>query len=210
MQSVRTALGPEACESGARPINKQVLPDMDEEQGGCELAPIVASLLGPQESRQRYASLRLDSLVSRCLSMSETEANVLLLLAADQPAPNAQSPEAFHDTLLDVIRQQKLHVLFSRTERGEFHRGIIPSAYNERTGEVYAQEMARWRADYRDMAPERQMMAATIVWLYQSGPDSTWLRRVPCTWLATEALNYMRDAGCMGAWMRLLATYPGW
>lgn len=86
----------------------------------------------------------------------------------------------------------------------------MPSAFNERTCEVYAAEMARWRSDFRDLAPERQMMAATVIWLCQSGPDSTWLRRVPCTWLAAEALNYMKDAGCLGAWIRLLATYPGW
>jgi hypothetical protein len=78
------------------------------------------------------------------------------------------------------------------------------------TGEIYPEEMARWRADFRAMAPERQMLAATIIWLYQSGPDSTWLRRVPCTWRAAEALLYMRDAGCLSVWLRLIGSYPGW
>jgi hypothetical protein len=52
-------------------------------------------------------------------------------------------------------------------------------------------------------------MAATIVWLYQSGPDSTWLRRVPCTWGAVEAIRYMKDAGALARWLRLVALYPG-
>ena len=54
------------------------------------------------------------------------------------------------------------------------------------------------------------MLAATIVWLYQHGADSTWLRRVPCTWSAAEALHYLRDAGCLPQWQRLVATCPGW
>lgn len=39
---------------------------------------------------------------------------------------------------------------------------------------------------------------------------STWLRRVPCTWSAAEALHYLRDAGCLPQWQRLVATCPGW
>ena len=53
------------------------------------------------------------------------------------------------------------------------------------------------------------MMAATIIWLYRSGRDSTWLRRVPCTWRAAEALHYMNEAGCLALWLQLIASYPG-
>jgi hypothetical protein len=210
MQDICTRLGLETTGLEARLVNPQALLVIEEWHPGYELAPVVATMLGSPESIRRFANLRLDAQVSRCLNMNAAESKILLLLAGGQPPDVTQSAEAFYDTLLEVLQQQKLHKLFCRAEGGEFHRSITPSAYNEFTGEVYAQEMARWRSDFRDMAPERQMMAATIIWLQQSGRDSTWLRRVPCTWLATEALNYMKDAGCLAAWMRLLATYPGW
>ena len=109
-----------------------------------------------------------------------------------------------------MIREQRLHQLFTTAEGGQFHRGIVPAAYDERTGQVIGDEMAEWRAAYRAMAPERQMRAATIVWLYRCGPDSIWLRRVPCAWRATEALCYLKGAGCLSQSLRLLALYPGW
>lgn len=125
-------------------------------------------------------------------------------------APFNRCPENFYDTLQQAIRQLRLFKLFARTHDGEYHRSVCPAAYNERTGEHHPEEMARWRADFRAMRPEQQMMAATIVWLYRSGSDSIWLRRVPCTWRASEALHYMHDAGCLALWLRLVASYPGW
>lgn len=93
---------------------------------------------------------------------------------------------------------------------GEYHRSICPSTYNERTGEHYPEEMARRRADFRAMSPEQQMMTTTIVWMYRSDSDSIWLRRVPCTWKASETLHYMHDTGCLAVWLQLVARYPGW
>jgi hypothetical protein len=87
---------------------------------------------------------------------------------------------------------------------------MTPRGYNRETGAIIEAEMMQWRSDYRSLAPERQMLAATIVWLYQHGADSTWLRRVPCTWSAIEALDYLRDADCLAQWQRLVATCPGW
>jgi hypothetical protein len=60
------------------------------------------------------------------------------------------------------------------------------------------------------MAPECQMVAATIVWLYRAGSDSIWLRRVPSAWRAVEALRYMRDADVLDLWLNLIVNYTGW
>lgn len=169
------------------------------------------------ESLQRYAHLseplgdtRLDRLVFRVLDLDEHEARHLDALAGEAGSEFSKSPAGFQVVLQQAIHELRLHKLFSRTRDGEFHRSVCPAAYNVRTGEHHAAEMARWRAEFRAMAPECQMMVATIVWLYQSGPDSTWLRRVPCTWRATEALHSLRDAGCLALWLRLVARYPGW
>jgi hypothetical protein len=153
---------------------------------------------------------RLDRLVQHLLDLDEADAMELEALDGVPMALGGRSPASFNNALQEVIRRLQLTKLFSLSQEGEFHRSICPGAYNERTGEHHPEEMARWRAEFRSMAPEQQMMAATIIWLYQSGPDSTWLRRVPCTWRAGEAMQYMRDAGCLSLWLSLIARYPGW
>jgi hypothetical protein len=153
---------------------------------------------------------RLDRLVQHLLDLDEDDAMELVTLGGVPMALGNRSPASFNKALQQVIRQLRLFKLFCPSQEGEFHRSICPAAYNERTGEHHPEEMARWRAEFRVMAPEQQMMAATIIWLYQSGPDSTWLRRVPCTWRAGEAMQYMRDAGCLSLWLSLIARYPGW
>lgn len=129
---------------------------------------------------------------------------------SDSVFPSGRCPEHFYVALQQAIRQLRLFGLFDRTQDGDYHRSICPAAYSERTGEHYPKEMARWRADFRAMFPEQQMMAATIVWMYRAGPDSIWLRRVPCTWKASEALHYMHDTGNLSIWLQLVANYPGW
>ena len=153
---------------------------------------------------------RLDRLVQHLLDLDEDDAMELETLGGVPMALGNRSPASFNKALQQVIRQLRLFKLFCPSQEGEFHRSICLAAYNERTGEHHPEEMARWRAEFRGMAPEQQMMAATIIWLYQSGPDSTWLRRVPCTWRAGEAMQYMRDAGCLSLWLSLIARYPGW
>lgn len=154
--------------------------------------------------------VRLDRLVARSLDLDDHEARMLEELAGAACAPATRSPAHFLAALEQAIAELRLSRLFSSSGQGEFHRGICPAAYDERSGEHHPAEMAAWRAVFRAMAPEQQMMAATIVWLYRSGADSTWLRRVPCTWRAHEALRYMHDAGCLTIWVRLIATFPGW
>lgn len=153
--------------------------------------------------------MRFEDLVLSLLDLDIEEAAQMDCLA-DSSTPFERSPERFHETLQQAIRQLRLFKLFARTHDGEHHRSVCPAAYNERTGEHYPEEMSRWRADFRAMSPEQQMVAATIVWMYRCGPDSIWLRRVPCTWKASEALNYMHDTGCLSLWLQLIARYTAW
>jgi hypothetical protein len=70
--------------------------------------------------------------------------------------------------------------------------------------------MEKWRADYRAMSSAQQMFAATIIWLYRGGKDNRWLRRVPCTWHAVDAIGEMRRSNILADWGILVALYPGW
>ena len=71
-------------------------------------------------------------------------------------------------------------------------------------------EMERWRADFRGMSQEQQMLAASIIWLYRAAKDNIWLRRVPCTWHAADAVDCMKSNNVLHDWARLLALYRGW
>ncbi len=186
------------------------LPTFGDEHPLHYVALIVRLMRSPPSRPGEVTLTRFSALIYGLLDMDAAEAQVLLLLADPAATHTLRTPQQFHMALVDLIRSRRLHRLFTCGESGEHHRGIVPGGYSERTGETFPHEMAEWRAEFRAMAPERQMLTATIVWLYQSGPDSTWLRRVPCTWSAAEALQYMSDAGCLGDWLRLLALYPGW
>lgn len=163
----------------------------------------------PTDIAMSLAETRLEDLVLSLLDMDHEEAAQVHSLV-ELGAPFERSPQAFNQALQQAMRQLRVFNLFSRTSEGEHHRSICPAAYNERTGEHHPEEMARWRADFRAMSPEQQMVTTTIVWMYRSGPDSIWLRRVPCTWKASEALHYMHDTGCLALWVQLVAAYPGW
>jgi hypothetical protein len=159
---------------------------------------------------QRFELVRFDHLVAQCVGMTFPEEMILANLLLKRQRRPQRTPEGFYESLREAISSCRLWPLFARAECAEWHRSIIPAAYNERTGEVYPVEMAKWRADFRAMAPECQMMAATIIWLYRAGSDSIWLRRVPSSWRAVEALRYMRDADVLGLWLNLITNYPGW
>ncbi|MDI6949513.1 hypothetical protein QML88_22200 [Serratia sp. Se-RSmG] len=161
-------------------------------------------------TRETWGELRLDRLVKLLLDIDEPDARELEQLLQARPDVFARSAPGFYSVLLDAIRELGLQRLFCASSQGEFHRSVCPAAYDERAGEIHPLEMEQWRAEFRAMAPERQMIAATIIWLYQSGSDSTWLRRVPCSWRADEALHYLYDTGVLAQWIRLIARFPGW
>lgn len=173
------------------------------------VAAIQQGLQPREDTTAALDEMRLEDLVLSLLDMdSDDAAHLDSLLGSDEPFE--RSPQSYNEVLQQALRQLRLFKLFTRTYDGEHHRSFCPSAYNERTGEHYPEEMARWRADFRAMSPEQQMVATTIVWMYRAGPDSIWLRRVPCTWKASEALHYMHDTGCLSLWLQLVSRYPGW
>jgi hypothetical protein len=60
------------------------------------------------------------------------------------------------------------------------------------------------------MMAAQQMLAASIIWLYRGGKDNRWLRRVPCTWHAADAIDEMRRRDVLTDWGCLICLYPGW
>jgi hypothetical protein len=172
---------------------------------------ISLSLQSVETAKKRFPDYRLTRLVGARLELDELDvAQLPDVLAMDvlRQAPSVLRP--FNDHLRHVIARHGLMALFSDDGHAPYHHAIRPTGYDFHRNEVIPIRMEGWRADYRHMSDERQMLAATIVWLYRAGKDNVWLRRVPCTWHAADAIACMKATNVLADWARLFALYPGW
>jgi hypothetical protein len=117
------------------------------------------------------------------------------ILGLDQVHPSRDRGRSFDHHLRHIIKRYGLATLFSDDGPGPRHHAIRPAGYDFHSDAVIPIAMEKWRADYRAMAAHRQMLAASIIWLYRGGKDSCWLRRVPCTWRAADGLHALRSGG---------------
>jgi hypothetical protein len=118
---------------------------------------------------------------------------------------------AFVAHLLDVIARYELDAFLVRDPSQSVNgTDVRPRRFDYRTHEVDIAAMAEWRRAYKALPPVRQMIVATIMWLYRGGPDKTWLARLPITWHAADAIAALLEAGALRDWGRLVALYPGW
>jgi hypothetical protein len=175
------------------------------------LALIELALRAPAAAKSRYPDYRLTKLVASRLELDDADMKQLsAVLATDLSKTPETVARPFDHQLRNVISHYKLDSLFSDGGPGAYHHAIRPTGYDFDYDEVIPAGMEQWRADYRAMSDERQMLAASIIWLYRAGKDNRWLRRVPCTWHAADAIGHMHFAGVLTDWARLFALYPGW
>lgn len=163
-----------------------------------------------EAAKERFPDYRLTRLVVARFDLNERDLMQFSNLVGDEGLRlDATAPRPFNDHLRNVIARYGLGALFSDDGPGLYHHAIRPTGYDFIRDEVIPRDMERWRANYRDMSDERQMLAASIVWLYRAGKDNVWLRRVPCTWHAADAISCMNKTGAFRDWVRLLVLYPG-
>lgn len=175
------------------------------------LAVLKLSLLEPVKARTDFPDYRLTRLVTARLDMEDGDiAALTVLTGCVLPQPPVSIAREFELQLRTVIERYGLSSLFQDDGPGRFHHAIRPSGYDYQADEVDALGMEHWRAFYRGMSPERQMLAASILWLYRGRKDNRWLRRVPCTWHASDAIQRLNSSGLLSDWGQLIALYPGW
>jgi hypothetical protein len=165
----------------------------------------------PAAAVEAFPDFRMTRLVAARFDMDPVEAGNFLGLcgAAPMPIPQHADP-AFHGQLLRTLGRYGLASLFVDDAPGRHHHAIRPRGYDYTADAVDPRGMEIWRADYREMKPAQQMLAASIIWLYRGGKDHVWLRRVPCNWQAVEALRTLRESGTLPDWGRLIFLFPGW
>jgi hypothetical protein len=166
---------------------------------------------GAASPERTVLPFRLTQLVVARFDMDAIEAAVFLNLGGTAPIQASQNADAdFHVHLRRVIDRYRLDCLFVEDAPGQYHHAIRPRGYDYSVDAVHPQDMEAWRAEYRSMHPVQQILAASIIWLYRGGKDHVWLRRVPCTWLAAEALQVLRESDALSDWGRLIFLFPGW
>lgn len=175
------------------------------------LEVIRIALQSVEAAHERFPGYRLTRLVGARLELSEFDAARLSgILGADLLPPPQAGLHPFNDHLRYLIARYDLKSLFKDDGPAPHHHSIRPTGYDYYRDEVDPIGMERWRARYRGMSDERQMLAASIIWLYRAGKDKIWLRRVPCTWHAADAIVYMKSTNVLFDWGRLFVLYPGW
>jgi hypothetical protein len=168
-----------------------------------------AAIAGSVGRRNVLAGMGLSALVLLRLDLDASDAAALL--EVDTEASIAGNGDrAFVASLRGLIADCRLALLFVDDGPGLHHHAVRPRGYDFAAGEVDPLGMERWRADYRAMPTARQMLAATILWLYRGKRDFCWLRRVPCDWDAADGIDEMERAGVLQRWRALIARYPGW
>lgn len=175
------------------------------------LALAEAALQSCATTRESFPGYRLTKLVASRLELDEPDiARWIELFAIGDAVAALGSSRPFDRHLRDVIARHRVGMLFGNDGPGLYHHAIRPAGYDFNRDEVIPAGMEQWRADYRGLSDERQMLAASIIWLYRAGKDTIWLRRVPCTWHAADAIARMRSTGVLADWACLFALYPGW
>lgn len=175
------------------------------------LAMIQLALRSHEEAKAKFPDYRLSRLVASRLQLDDIDMEHFSeILGLDPILESMEQRRPFDRHLRYVIARYGLEALFSDDGSGPHHHAIRPSGYDFHTDAVIPTNMENWRADYRAMSGERQMLAASIIWLYRGGKDNCWLRRVPCTWHAADALHVLRAARATADWAWLFRLYPGW
>jgi hypothetical protein len=175
------------------------------------LVVIEEALASTDAARDRFPGYRLTRLIGDRLDLDEADIDCLSnIVGTDLLAAVSGVLRPFDHHLRLVIDRYRLGALVRDDGHAPYHHGIRPKGYDFHRDEVIPTGMEQWRADYREMPDARQMMAASLVWLYRAGKDNVWLRRVPCTWHAADAISRLKAVGALEDWARLYALYPGW
>jgi hypothetical protein len=182
---------------------------------GCAGDDAVRTLLSlassdPVGAKERFPNYRLTRLVLTRFDMDDVDASVFIDLTEATAPESVLGGTPFNDHLRTSIDRFALTDLFCDDGPGRHHQAIRPTGYDYYVDAVDAAAMEKWRAGYRAMSPAQQMFAATIIWLYRGGKDNRWLRRVPCTWHAVDAVGEMQRSDILADWGILVSLYPGW
>lgn len=172
------------------------------------VAAIAFAMVSPAFSRGRFPKMKLIDLVTKVPCMDGSEAVALAALVGVD-IPPYRDPHLFNEHLHDLIKRYELGEFFLTGQKPVQGIDVRPRGVDWTNWKTNATEMAAWRRAYKDLAPSRQMLVATVMWLYRAR-DKTWMQRLPSSWHAADSIVILKKAGFLRDWCKLAALYPGW
>ncbi len=178
------------------------------------VALVAWAIASPVFARGLLPETRLVDVVAKAPSMDSTEKRALAAVCGftvDPMVCGSAAGPLFQAHLVRVIADYSLEEFYFRDPRNAINGiDVRPRGYDFRKDAVDQADMQAWRRAYRKLSPPRQMLVATILWLYRGGPDKTWLKGQPCRWHAADAVEALGAAGALQDWAKLIVLYPGW
>jgi hypothetical protein len=177
------------------------------------VAVTAVATISPIYARGRFPDTRLADVVLKRPHMDRGEAAALAAICGER-IPELPDPDArgFVAHLLDVVDRHSLGGFYGRYPGHPACYGIDvrPHGIDWRTREADDGRLRAWRRAYGKLEPAKQMMVATIMWLYMGREECGWLRHLTRGWHAADAVATMKAAGTLGDWGKLVALYQGW
>jgi hypothetical protein len=173
------------------------------------VAAVAFALVSPAFSRGRFPSMRLVDLVTRVPYLDGSGA-VALAALVNVEIPSYRSAHLFVEHLHNFIDRYELEAFFVTGQQPIQGIDVRPRGVDWRTEKADPAAMAAWRRAYKNLSPNRQMLVATVIWLYRGRRDKTWMQRLPCSWHSADSIVVLKDAGSLRDWCKLVALYPGW
>ncbi|KAB2918476.1 MAG: hypothetical protein F9K29_07870 [Hyphomicrobiaceae bacterium] len=195
-----------------------VLSDMDKAEHAyiyhsrIPVALTAFAIVSPAFAKGRFPKTRLVDLIAKAPSMDAMEK---LALAAVVGVDNLGAIDAtrFTAQLRHIIDHYGLGKFFMPGRPACHGIDVRPGGIDYHTDQTDPPAMAAWRKAYKDEPPVRQMLIATILWLYNSDEKlikKFWLHRLPCGWHAADAVNTLKHNDALRDWAQLIALYSGW
>lgn len=161
----------------------------------------------------KYTFVQLLQGVSR-LDSVECESLAALCGVKEERNWNQRHPKEFGRQLWHVIDRYDLHAFFQRVEKpygdaGE-HFYMRPRGFAWPAHDEIPADLKQWQKDYRAASPLRQVMAATVVYLYNDMAHKYWMVRVKKDWHPADAVEILRAECALEDWGRLYTLYSGW
>ena len=178
------------------------------------IAAVGWARLAPDIAVHRLPDYELGKLVTKRPVMGCDTAEVFALACGlSIKGPFSRAEESFYTHLCTVIDKYGLNDFFGHyPTEGRYHHGILPRGVDWARGcKDLPEELKRFRAAYRKLSVAKQMLVATIIWLYRgSRNDGPWMTGLQRSWKAVYGILELDAAGMLEDWGELVARYPGW
>lgn len=177
------------------------------------IAAVGWTRVSPSFARGRLPDSRLGDLVVRRSRMDDLDAAAFAAVCGAETRPPYRHADQLFGELLCVYLQlyeltDYFHIDPVAWERRRWHRSVRPVGIVD--DHVDPSALADWQRRYTAEPAYRQILIATVMWLYRMDLDGPWLASMSADWHVADAVPLLGSQGLLTHWGALVARYPGW